>query len=46
MDIASVQEKLITLYGEVILSDQERKFFTLGSDFPLMESFDENQIER
>ena len=31
---------------DVELTDQERKFLTLGPDFPLMENLEEKQIER
>ena len=41
-----LQDQMISVYGEVDLSPQERKFLALGPGFPLMERLDANQIER
>ena len=39
-----VQEEMITIYGDVELSSQERSFLALGPGFPLMEKLDSSQI--
>ena len=45
-DSDKIQSEMITIYGKVELSSQERKFLALGPGFPLMERLDNNQIER
>ena len=37
---SDLEEKLITVYGDVQLTSQERKFLSLGPYFPLMENLD------
>ena len=39
-DVRLVRDKLITVYGNVELTENERKFLSLGPDFPLMETLD------
>ena len=41
-----IQEEMITIYGDVELSSQERSFLALGPGFPLMEKLDSSQMER
>ena len=41
-----IQSEMITVYGEVELSPQEKSFLALGPKFPLMETLNNEQIER
>ena len=41
-----LEEKLITLYGGVELSESERRFLSLGPTFPLMEDLEESVADQ
>ena len=45
-DDSVIQSEMITVYGDVELTQQERKFLALGPNFPLMERMENKAIER
>ena len=42
----NLEDKLITVYRDIELSESERKFLSLGSTFPLIEDLEEAVVKK